>query len=818
MNRLLIRKLLLTSALVSLPAVLVAQTGPQMIDLGTLAPGDPSQWSEAYSVTPDGRVIIGRSRTPDGDNRVYRWTAEEGMVDLGTLRSDGSGYSYTSWWGWWGHAERRGMTADGSVVVGEASTDDGTNRGFRWTEATGMVDLGSLRSDGLGYSYAHAVSEDGRLVAGTATAGSGDSRAALWHFNDPSMPASFVLTDLGSLRSDGTGWAGVYMLTADGTVAIGQSSTDDNRHRAFRWTEAAGMVDLGSLYSPTAGDSHVQAMSADGNVLAGDAQYASGSSRRAALWTFDSTSSASFEIVELGTLRSDGAGWAHVYGLTADGTVAVGHSDTDSGHYRAFRWTETTGMVDLGSLDGGDYSYAQAMSADGTVIAGYAHDATAYRAVLWRFAATSSSDFDLVSLGTLTTDGSGESEARMMTADARVVVGRSRTDDGNSRAFRWTEAEGMRDLGSLRSDGLGYSYAYHMTPDGSVIVGYADTDEDRSRAFAWRGSMVDLENTAVQLQQTAAAIGAAAAQASFAAQTRLGTELDVHRDEVTTSSQGTAAAVDAAPARAPVALSIGAGLVRNGDVGTRGSVDLIAATALPGGYTLGGFVELGRATSTRGPVELDGPQVAGGISLRYRANADFSGLTWRVAAMAESGRADITRMALLPGTMAGTGNARITTAAASVEIGQGFATASGVVIPYARLSHARTTRAAYDEVAATGFPLSFDRHEDKATTLTLGVDSRMAVGPQGTLRLGAGVSHDLDRSTGTVHGTSAIPGFTSFDVAGPALENRTRLHLEASYSHRLAAGGAITGSAGIAQSPWSDKPSVGARVSYDIRF
>lgn len=170
MNRLLIRKLLLTSALVSLPAVLVAQTGPQMIDLGTLAPGDPSQWSEAYSVTPDGRVIIGRSRTPDGDNRVYRWTAEEGMVDLGTLRSDGSGYSYTSWWGWWGHAERRGMTADGSVVVGEASTDDGTNRGFRWTEATGMVDLGSLRSDGLGYSYAHAVSEDGRLVAGTATA------------------------------------------------------------------------------------------------------------------------------------------------------------------------------------------------------------------------------------------------------------------------------------------------------------------------------------------------------------------------------------------------------------------------------------------------------------------------------------------------------------------------------------------------------------------------------------------------------------------------------------------------------------------------
>jgi probable HAF family extracellular repeat protein len=520
-------------------------------------------------------------------------------------------------------------------------------------------------------------------------------------------------------------------------------------------------------------------------------------------------------------LRADDSGWSYVHGLSPDGTVAVGHSSTDDGTNRSFRWTEATGVVDLRSArsDGGGYTYSYGMTPDGNVLVGYGRtDGANEQALLWRFASTAASDFELLTLGSLQADGTGYSYANLVSRDGRVVAGHARTDDDHYRAFAWTEAEGMMDLGSLRSDGLGQSYPYHMTPDGSVIVGYAESDDGRNRAFLWRGTMLDMVNTQIQLQATAAAVGRRRRRRRLRRRCGWAPSWTWRGAGSPPRRRASRRRIEAAPARAPVALSIGGGLTRNGDVGTRGSVDVIAATALPGGYTLGGFVELGREASSSGLVELDGTQVAGGISLRYRADPGFTGLTWRVAALAESGRADITREALLPGTLAGSGNARITTAAASVEVGQGFATASGVVIPYARLSHGRTTRSAYAEAGATGFPLSFEEHEDDATTLTLGVDSRMAVGAQGTLRLGAGVSHDLSRSTDPIRGTSAIPGFTSFEVAGPALENRTRLHLEASYSHSLANGAAVTGSAGIAQQPWSSTPSIGVRIGYDMRF
>ena len=54
------------------------------------------------------------------------------------------------------------ISADSSTVVGYSTTASG-NRAFRWTEAGGMENLGSL--DG-GHSYAYGVSEDGSTVVG----------------------------------------------------------------------------------------------------------------------------------------------------------------------------------------------------------------------------------------------------------------------------------------------------------------------------------------------------------------------------------------------------------------------------------------------------------------------------------------------------------------------------------------------------------------------------------------------------------------------------------------------------------------------------
>jgi probable HAF family extracellular repeat protein len=66
------------------------------------------------------------------------------------------------------------------------------------------------------------------------------------------------------------------------------------------------------------------------------------------------------------------------YGANGDGTVVVGLAWDGCRIARAFRWQESTGMVNLGSL-GGHSTRANAVSADGSVVIGWEEDATGFR-------------------------------------------------------------------------------------------------------------------------------------------------------------------------------------------------------------------------------------------------------------------------------------------------------------------------------------------------------------------------------------------------------------------------------------------------------
>ena len=134
-------------------------------------------------------------------------------------------------------------------------------------------------------------------------------------------------------------------------------------------------------------------------------------------------------MTDLGTL---GGTYSSANGVSADGSVIVGNSDTGNGASHAFQYTGGK-MFDLGAL-GGTYSSANGVSADGKVIVGYSYIAgnNAYHA--FKYTGTTMSD-----LGTL---GGTNSSANGVSADGKVIVGESFiTGDSATHAFVYRVAD-----------------------------------------------------------------------------------------------------------------------------------------------------------------------------------------------------------------------------------------------------------------------------------------------------------------------------------------------------------------------------------------
>jgi uncharacterized membrane protein len=61
--------------------------------------------------------------------------------------------------------------------------------------------------------------------------------------------------------------------------------------------------------------------------------------------------------------------------VSADGTIAVGNLQLLAGGFEAGRWTEATGWVGLGDLDGGRFfSFVSGVSGDGSLVVGHSSE------------------------------------------------------------------------------------------------------------------------------------------------------------------------------------------------------------------------------------------------------------------------------------------------------------------------------------------------------------------------------------------------------------------------------------------------------------
>lgn len=247
-------------------------------------------------------------------------------------------------------------------------------------------------------------------------------------------------------------------ISADGGTAVGWSGSARASIEACRWQADGHPVAVGDLDGGLFQSSAVD-VSADARILVGYGTDEGGT--QPCRWTADGVVAALGQVSNPGQTPVSGVS----LGVSADGSVVVGKS----GH-RAFRWSQPTGMVALGDLDGGEGdAAATGVSGDGSIVVGTStspgYDHQAFR---W------TQETGTVGLGDLT-GGYVGSEAYGISADGKVVVGASYSDrsEGWQEAFRWTESEGMVGLGDLPG-GIFSSRARAASADGSVIVGDSD--------------------------------------------------------------------------------------------------------------------------------------------------------------------------------------------------------------------------------------------------------------------------------------------------------------------------------------------------------
>jgi probable HAF family extracellular repeat protein len=181
------------------------------------------------------------------------------------------------------------------------------------------------------------------------------------------------------------------------------------------------------------------------------------------------------------------------YGVSGDGSVVVGWSNSSTSGNEAFRWTQSGGMVGLGYLPGRSFgSIASGASGNGSVVVGWSNT-TGNQAFRW------TQPGGMVGLGYLPGRGPGlgrgfQTLALGVSNDGSVVVGYDYSPINESQAFRWTQSGGMVGLGYLPG-GRFLSRANGVSGDGSVVVGSGDSaSASGTEAFRWTpsGGMVSL--------------------------------------------------------------------------------------------------------------------------------------------------------------------------------------------------------------------------------------------------------------------------------------------------------------------------------------
>lgn len=346
------KRVLLISAVWAAVSGGAAYAAPPDIQPPQLPAGATS--GSASVVSGDGTVIAGAA-TIGGVTNIYTWSLGAASVARGRLGTfTFNGVSAASY--------------DGAVLTGTSSSSGTPGHAYRWTAATGFVDLGNPAPSGgltFGGLSALGISYDGNTIVGQTSLNS--TRPFIWRAGSgfqvlDALPSGF--TSGGAQKVSGDGAAVVGLLFGATTAA----------QRGFVWKNGTFTV---IPVLPIAGltRSSARAVNRDGSVVAGDSQDNSGAGAQIAFrWT------AATGPQSLGTLAN--TDWSLSSAISGDGSRVVGQTGNNAGSLTyGFLWTTSDGMrsldgvmAGLGIGAGWHLTSALSISDDGQIIVGSGRD------------------------------------------------------------------------------------------------------------------------------------------------------------------------------------------------------------------------------------------------------------------------------------------------------------------------------------------------------------------------------------------------------------------------------------------------------------
>lgn len=328
-------------------------------------------------------------------------------------------------------------------------------------------------------SVARGISDDGSIIVGQS-------------FNAPGMAASFRWTSDSGMTSLAApaGWpvAECTDICGDGLTILGSGVTSSdlkNHLAAVYWPRSLSPVNLDGAFEPY---SMLTGATPHGELLIGaDRMGWSHEPGFSSSYGFV-FNAAAVQVTYLPDLLGgmsffDNCAPADV---SEDGTIIVGFGET-SVSIDAVRWLLTDDgwqVQSLGHLPGGfGFSQATAVTGDGGFIAGISATPLGYEPFLWTGATIAGAR--MVSLGAPPHKGYESGAVSAITADGQTVIGSWSWGlfpglEGDGIAFMWTAAQGMRDLRDALADdydlelpGWQLTAATDITPDGRYIIGNA---------------------------------------------------------------------------------------------------------------------------------------------------------------------------------------------------------------------------------------------------------------------------------------------------------------------------------------------------------